>query len=39
VELINPENSQPLRIANEKGKAIKYQVLAKSGYKAPREVE
>lgn len=39
VELINPENSQPLRIENEKHKPIKYQVIAKAGYKAPREVE
>ncbi len=39
VELINPENNEQLRITNEKGKAIKYQVLAKAGYKAPREVE
>ncbi len=39
VELINPDNNQPLRITNEKGKPIKYQVIAKAGYKAPREVE
>jgi Ca-activated chloride channel homolog len=39
VELINPSTNEPLRIVNEKGKAIKYQVLAKAGYKAPREVE
>lgn len=39
VELINPENNQPLRITNEKSKPIKYQVIAKAGYKAPREVE
>lgn len=39
VELINPENNEPLRITNDKGKAIKYQVLAKAGYKAPREVD
>lgn len=39
VELINPDNNQPLRMQNEKGKAMKYQVLAKAGYKAPREVE
>jgi VWFA-related protein len=38
VELINPEG-EPLRIANEKGKPIKYQVIAKGGYNAPREVE
>src|SRR5581483_7141730 len=39
VELVNPENNEPLRVTNEKGKSIKYQVLAKAGYKAPREVE
>jgi Ca-activated chloride channel homolog len=39
VELINPATNEPLRIVNEKGKSIKYQVLAKAGYKAPREVE
>jgi VWFA-related protein len=39
VELINPDNNAPLRIENEKHKPIKYQILAKAGYKAPREVE
>ncbi len=39
VELVNPENNQPLRIVDEKGKAMKYQVIAKAGYTAPREVE
>ncbi len=39
VELINPENNMPLRINNEKGKPVKYQVIAKAGYKAPREVD
>lgn len=39
VELVNPDNNQPLRIINEKGKPLKYQILAKAGYKAPREVE
>jgi Ca-activated chloride channel homolog len=39
VELVNPENNEPLRIVNEKGKPIKYQVIAKAGYKAPREVD
>lgn len=38
VELINPEG-EPLRISNEKGKAVKYQIIAKNGYNAPREVE
>jgi Ca-activated chloride channel homolog len=39
VELINPATNEPLRITNEKGKNVKYQVIAKAGYKAPREVE
>ena len=39
VELVNPENNEPLRMKTEKGKPIKYQVIAKSGYKAPREVD
>jgi Ca-activated chloride channel homolog len=39
VELINPGTDQPLRIQNEKGKNVKYQIIAKAGYKAPREIE
>ena len=39
VELVNPDTSEPLRLANEKGKPIKYQIVAKAGYKAPREVD
>lgn len=39
VELINPATGDPLRIVDEKGKPIKYSVVAKSGYNAPREVE
>jgi VWFA-related protein len=39
VELVNPATNEPLRITNQKGKAIKYQIIAKAGYKAPREVE
>ncbi len=39
VELVNPATNEPLRITNEKGKPIKYQVVAKAGYKAPREVD
>jgi len=39
VELVNPANNEPLSIKNEKGKPIKYQIVAKAGYKAPREVE
>lgn len=39
VELVNPATGEPLRIVDEKGKPIKYQILAKNGYTAPREVE
>lgn len=39
VELINPETGEPLRIVDEKRKPIKYSIVAKSGYNAPREVE
>jgi len=30
---------EPLRITDEKGKPIKYSIVAKQGYMAPREVE
>jgi len=39
VELVNPANNEPLRILDEKNKPIKYQIVAKAGYTAPREVE
>ncbi len=39
VQLIDPTTNQPLRLNDDKGKAIKYQVVAKTGYTAPREVE
>ncbi len=39
VELVNPATGDPLRVVDEKGKPIKYQIIAKAGYKAPREVE
>ena len=39
VELVNPANNEPLRITDEKGKPIKYSIVAKNGYTAPREVE
>ena len=39
VQLVNPQNNEPLRINDDKGKPIKYQVVAKTGYTAPREVE
>lgn len=39
VELVNPANGEKLRIVNEKGKSIKYRIIAKAGYTAPRQVE
>jgi VWFA-related protein len=39
VELVNPQTGEALRITDQKGKPIKYSVIAKSGYTAPREVE
>ena len=39
VELVNPETNEPLRVVDEKGKPIKYQIQAKAGYTAPRPVE
>jgi VWFA-related protein len=38
VELVAPDGG-PLRIQNEKGKALKYQVIAREGYKAKQVVE
>ncbi|HEU0123159.1 MAG TPA: VWA domain-containing protein [Bryobacteraceae bacterium] len=39
VQLVNPATNEPLRIVDEKGKPMKYSVVAKQGYNAPREVE
>lgn len=39
VDLVNPQTGEALRIIDEKGKPMKYQVIAKTGYQAPREVE
>ena len=39
VQLIDPQTNQPLRVNDEKGKAVKYQIVAKPGYTAPHEVE
>jgi VWFA-related protein len=38
VELVDDKN-QPLKVVDEKGKPIKYQIVAKTGYTAPRQVE
>lgn len=39
VDLVNPENGEALKIVDEKHKPIKYSVIAKGGYTAPKEVE
>ena len=39
VELIDPDTHQPLKITDEKNKPLKYTVIAKGGYKAPRAIE
>lgn len=39
VELVDPQTNEPERILDEKGRPIKYQIIAKSGYTAPRKVE
>ncbi len=39
VELVNPATNEPLKVTDEKGKAVKYQIVSKIGYTAPREVE
>jgi Ca-activated chloride channel family protein len=39
VELVNPATNEPLPVKDAKGKPIKYQIIAKAGYTAPRAVE
>lgn len=39
VRLIAPDTGKDLRITNQKGKRVKYQILHKNGYYAPNEVE
>src|SRR5579863_291172 len=39
VQLVNPGTNEPLKMVDPKGKALKYTVLAKAGYVAPRAVE
>jgi VWFA-related protein len=39
VELVNPATNEQLPMKDEKGKPIKYAIVAKSGYKAPQAVE
>jgi len=39
VQLIDPDTNQPMPMKDEKGKPIKYTIVAKQGYKAPHAVE
>lgn len=39
IDLVNPATNEPLKVTDQKGKPIKYQVIAKAGYTAPRTVE
>jgi len=40
VELVDPESGKPLKMKDEKnGKEIKYQIVAREGYKAKQQVE
>ena len=39
VQLVNPQTNEPLKVSDQKGKPIKYTVIAKPGYTAPRAVE
>jgi Ca-activated chloride channel homolog len=39
IELVNPATNEPLPVKDEKGKPVKYSIVAKTGYKAPRSVE
>jgi VWFA-related protein len=39
VELVKEGTNEPLRIVDQKNKPVKYSIIAKQGYTAPREVE
>jgi Ca-activated chloride channel homolog len=39
VQLVNPGTNEPLKMLDEKGKPMKYTILTKAGYLAPRAVE
>lgn len=39
VQLVNPATNELLRVTDQKGKAMKYTIVAKAGYTAPRAVE
>ncbi len=39
LSLVDPNTNQPLRVNDQKGKAIKYEIVTKAGYTAPHAVE
>ena len=39
VELVDPSNGGKLKVVNEKGKEVKYQIIARDGYNAKHQVE
>jgi Ca-activated chloride channel family protein len=39
VEVVDSKTNEPLRVVDEKQKPIKYSIVAKPGYTAPRQVE
>ena len=39
VELVDPATNKALRITDQDGKNVKYEIIAKAGYTAPRQVE
>jgi Ca-activated chloride channel homolog len=39
VELVDPATNKPFRVVDQKGKNVKYTIVTKSGYTAPRQVE
>ncbi len=39
IQLVNPATNEPLKMTDQKGKPVKYTIVAKAGYLAPRAVE
>lgn len=39
IQLVNPATNEPLRVTDQKGKPIKYSIIAKAGYKAPLPIQ
>lgn len=39
IDLVDPATNEPLKVMDPKGKPIRYQIVAKAGYTAPRSVE